>query len=144
MATFGFPGENGEEEEARARDTFYAGMDLDKEAVAEERDARQGYNRSDACDGGVTGFITILCLRSIGLGYGGLGGYGNLGSLGSLGGVGGLGNIGLGGVGNLGVGLGGGVPQQIRYQEINSVPLGIIQPYGENVSRLSSALRCSF
>ena len=42
MATFGFPGENGEEE---ARDTFYAGMDLDKEAVAEERDARQGYNR---------------------------------------------------------------------------------------------------
>ena len=105
---------------------------------------------------GLTGFTTVLCHRSIGLGYGGLGGYGNLGSLGSLGnlgnlgglgslgGVGGLGNIGLGGVGNLGVGLGGGVPQQIRYQEINSVPLGIIQPYGENVSRLSSALRCSF
>ena len=43
MATFGFPGENGEEVETR--DTFYAGMDLDpKEAEAEERGARQGYN----------------------------------------------------------------------------------------------------
>ena len=53
MATFGFPGEN-EEEEARSRDTFYAGMDLDKEDVAQERDARQGYNRCDAVSVGVS------------------------------------------------------------------------------------------
>ena len=69
-----------------------------------------------------------------GLGYGGLGGLGSLGSLGGLGniGVGNLGNIGIGGAGNIGLGVG--VPQQIRYQEINSVPLGILQPYGEDAS----------
>ena len=33
---------------------------------------------------------------------------------------------GYGGVG----GLSYGIPQQIRYQEINSVPLGVLQPYG--------------
>ena len=36
----------------------------------------------------------------------------------------GLGGLGYGGIGAYG-GLGG-IPQQIRYQEINSVPLGII------------------
>ena len=41
MATFGFPGEN--EEEAETRDTFYAGLDL-KEAEAQEREERLGYN----------------------------------------------------------------------------------------------------
>ena len=60
---------------------------------------------------------------------GGLGGLGGLG-YGGLGGLGGLG--GYGNLGNLGLGLGVGVPQQIRYQEINSVPLGLIQPYGRN------------
>ena len=41
----------------------------------------------------------------------------------------GLGLAGLGaGYGGLG-GLSYGIPQQIRYQEINSVPLGVIQPY---------------
>ena len=41
----------------------------------------------------------------------------------------GLGLAGLGaGYGGVG-GLSYGIPQQIRYQEINSVPLGVIQPY---------------
>merc|ERR1719232_266795 len=40
-------------------------------------------------------------------------------------GLGGLGYGGIGAYGGLGAGLGG-IPQQIRYQEINSVPLGII------------------
>ena len=39
-----------------------------------------------------------------------------------------LGTTAGGAAGNIGVGLGVGVPQQIRYQEINSVPLGVIQP----------------
>ena len=80
-------------------------------------------------------FGTPIC--RIGVGGVGYGGVGLTGGLGNIGGVGNLGNIGIGNIaggaaGNIGVGLGVGVPQQIRYQEINSVPLGILQPYGKD------------
>ena len=56
-------------------------------------------------------------LRGLSGGLGGLGGLG--GGLGGLGGIGG----GLGGYSSYGVPLNTGIGQQIRYQEISSVPV---------------------